>query len=197
MVRPRAENYLERQKGILDAAAAMFAEHGFDGTSIAQLADSCGISKALLYHYYDSKEALLYDMLLDHCQLLSAISANAIKESSEPKEQLNCLVRALMDLYITSRDKHVVLLNSLHCLGEEQQKTIKEEERKVLRIIKDLVKKLRPDLKAHQVTSLTMYLMGAINWTYTWFSAQGQVSAEQFADLATTTFLNGITEKTK
>jgi AcrR family transcriptional regulator len=192
MVRPRAENYLERQQGILDAAAAMFAKHGFNGTSIAALADSCGVSKALLYHYYDSKEALLYDMLLVHCKLLSETASNATKESDKPEEQLRSLVRALMELYMSSRDKHVVLLNDLHCLPENQQTEIKEEERKVLQEIKDLIVKLRPDLKPPQVTSLTMYLMGAVNWTYTWFKPQGQVTAAEFADLATATFLSGI-----
>lgn len=192
MVRPRAENYLERQQGILDAAAAMFAKHGFNGTSIAALADSCGVSKALLYHYYDSKEALLYDMLLVHCKLLSETASNATRESDKPEEQLRSLVRALMELYMSSRDKHVVLLNDLHCLPENQQTEIKEEERKVLQEIKDLIVKLRPDLKPPQVTSLTMYLMGAVNWTYTWFKPQGPVTAAEFADLATATFLSGI-----
>ena len=192
MVRPRAENYLERQQGILDAAAAMFAKHGFNGTSIAALADSCGVSKALLYHYYDSKEALVYDMVLVHCKLLSETASNATKQSDKPQEQLRSLVRALMELYMSSRDKHVVLLNDLHCLPEAQQIEVKEEERKVLQEIKDLIIKLRPDLKPPQVTSLTMYLMGAVNWTYTWFKPQGQVTAGEFADLATATFLNGI-----
>lgn len=192
MVRPRADNYLERQQSILDAAAAMFAKNGFNGTSIANIADSCGVSKALLYHYYDSKESLLYDMLLVHCKLLSEIAIDAVTASEIPEEQLRDLVRALMDLYMTSRDKHVVLLNDLHCLKEEQQKEIKEEERKVLQVIKDLVIKLRPDLTPPQLTSMTMFLMGAVNWTYTWFKPQGPVSADEYADLATTTFLNGI-----
>lgn len=195
MVRPRAENYLERQQSILDAAAAMFAKNGFNGTSISTLADSCGVSKALLYHYYDSKEALLYEMLLAHCKLLSATAIDAVKDSDQPEEQLRNLLRALMDLYLTSRtrDKHVVLLNDLNCLPEDQQKEIKEEERKVLQVIKGLIVRMRPGLDSAHVTSLTMYLMGAINWTYTWFKPQGKISARDFADLATTTFLNGIT----
>lgn len=69
MVRPRADNYEERRQEILDGAASMFAERGFDGTSIATIAQKCGVSKALLYHYYESKEALLFDMLHSHCNL--------------------------------------------------------------------------------------------------------------------------------
>ena len=194
MVRQRAENYVERQQGILDTAASMFALHGFNGTSISTLADECGVSKALLYHYYDSKEALLYDMLLAHCKLLAKTAADAVKESTDPELQLRDLVRALMELYVNSRDKHVVLLNDLHCLPEEQQQEIKVEERRVLQVMKTTIKRIRPDSKSAQITALTMYLMGAINWTYTWFRTPGTVSAREYADLATETFLKGLTK---
>lgn len=195
MARPRADNYVERQQSILDVAASIFAEHGFNGTSIASLAEACGVSKALLYHYYDSKEALLYDMLLVHCKLLSSTAANAVKLSSKPEEQLHNVITSLLELYMGSRDKHVVLLHDLHCLPKEQQKAIKEEERRVLQVIKDLLKKLRPDLTPSETTSFTMYLMGAVNWTYTWFKPQGSVSAAKYAEIVTTTFLHGFKEQ--
>jgi AcrR family transcriptional regulator len=192
MVRPRAENYEEKRQSILDGAAAMFAERGFDGTSIAAIAQYCGVSKALLYHYYQSKEALLFDMLHSHCTLLVETAKGSIEKNHEPERQLQSLIRSLMALYVSSRDKHVVLLNSLHCLPQDQQKQIKDQEKRVLQVIKDLLAKLRPGLDAPTKTSLAMYLMGAINWTYTWFKAQGAVSAQEFADLATTIFLSGI-----
>lgn len=192
MVRPRADNYEERRQGIIDGAAAVFAERGFDGSSISTIAQSLGVSKALLYHYYQSKEALLYDMLYSHCRLLVETASDSVKQTDLPERQLRSLVRALMRLYVSSRDKHVVLLNNLHCLPQAQQKQIKDLERQVLQIIKDLLSKLRTDLKPSTRTSLAMYLMGAINWTYTWFKAPGPVSESEFADLATSTFLNGI-----
>jgi len=192
MVRPRADNYEERRQEILDAAAAIFAEQGFDGTSIADIARRCGGSKALLYHYYQSKEALLFDMLHSHCRLLVETATKALTKNGHPEGQLQQLVRALMQLYMSSRDKHVVLLNDLHCLPVDKQKQIRDLERRVLEVIKDLLAKLRPDLPVPVLTSLTMYLMGAINWTYTWFKPHGSMSANQYADLATTTFLNGL-----
>lgn len=192
MVRPRADNYLERQQGIRDAAATMFAERGFNGTSIATIAEYCGVSKALLYHYYQSKEALLYDMLYSHCQLLLETATRAVEEANGPEQQLKSVVRALMQLYVSSREKHIVLLNDLHCLPLEQQAEIREQEKRVVNVIKDLLSTMRPDLNPSMTTSLTMYLMGAINWTYTWFKPQGAVSAREFADLATLTFLNGF-----
>jgi AcrR family transcriptional regulator len=192
MVRPRADNYDERRQEIRDAAAAIFAERGFDGTSIADIARKCGVSKALLYHYYDSKEALLYDMLHSHCRLLAETATESLHEQALPEQQLGNLVRALMRLYMGSRDKHVVLLNDLHCLPADQQRQIRELERQVLQVIRNLLAKLRPDLDAPIIASLSMYLMGAINWTYTWFNPHGAMSAGEYADLATAIFLNGV-----
>jgi len=192
MARPRADNYEQRRQEILDTAATMFAEHGYDGTSIADIAQRCGVSKALLYHYYSSKDALLYDMLHTHCQILVNTATTALAKSDEPESQLQHLVRALMTLYMSSRERHIVLLNNLHCLSDEQQATIKGLEKQVLQTIKDILSKLRPDLNESMRTSLAMYLMGAINWTYTWFKPTGPISERQFADVATTVFLNGI-----
>ncbi|MBX3135071.1 TetR/AcrR family transcriptional regulator [Candidatus Obscuribacterales bacterium] len=192
MARPRADNYEQRRQEILDTAATMFADRGYDGTSIADIAARCGVSKALLYHYYSSKDALLYDMLHSHCQILVNTANTALQQTDEPEAQLQQLVRALMKLYMSSRERHIVLLNNLHCLAAEQQATIKGLEKSVLRTIKDILIKLRPDLNDSMVTSLSMYLMGAINWTYTWFKPTGPISESQFADVATSVFLNGI-----
>ncbi len=192
MVRPRADNYEERRQEILDGAASMFAERGFDGTSIVTIAQKCGVSKALLYHYYDSKEALLFDMLHSHCNLLVQTAERAIESETKPKEQLNKFVKELMHLYMDSRDKHIVLLNNLHCLPDEQQIEIKKLERRVIEIVKNLISQLKPEISEPIKSSLAMYLMGAINWTYTWFKPQGSVSPDDFAELATTVFLRGI-----
>lgn len=192
MVRPRADNYQERRTEILDAAAAMFAERGFDGTSISAIALKCGVSKALLYHYFASKEEILYEMLVAHCHYLVASAKGVLKESDDAQTQLACVIGELISLYMESQDKHIALMNNLKALSPEQQKTVKELERKLVQIIKSIVAKLRPDLSEPLQTSLTMYLMGAINWTYTWFKPQGAVSSEQFAQLATTMFLDGL-----
>ncbi len=203
MVRPRAENYEERRQELLDAAASMFAEKGFDGASMAQIASSCGVSKALLYHYYKSKEELLYSMLLSHCLLLVRTGEEAVAEAGrtfvgsdqdKARAQLDSLVRSLMQLYIESRDKHVVLLNNLHALPQEQQLEIKQLEKNLVGIIKGLLKELKPGATDAVRTALAMYLMGAVNWTYTWFKSDGPVSHDEYASLATSTFLHGIEE---
>ncbi len=192
MVRPRADNYQERRSEILDAAASIFAERGFDGTSTSAIALKCGVSKALLYHYFASKEEILFEMLVAHCQFLVATAQAALSEKQSGEEQLASVVGELISLYMSSQEKHIALMNNLKSLSGEQQKEIKKLERILVQIIKSIVARLRPELSEPLQTSLAMYLMGSINWTYTWFKPEGPVSSEQFAELVSSMFLNGL-----
>ena len=70
MARPQAADYDDRRQGMLDRAAALYAQHGFLGASIADLAVACGVSKSLLYHYFGSKEDILFEIMSDHVEHL-------------------------------------------------------------------------------------------------------------------------------
>lgn len=181
-----------KRQSILDKAAELFAEQSFTGTSIAAIAVYCGVSKSLLYHYYDSKEALLFDMLNTHCTMLVQTGRAAVKHAENPADKLQSLIASLLEVYMHSRHKHVVLLNDLHCLPDEQQKQLRSLQRAVVQAFKDIISELKPAVSADECTALAMYLMGAINWTYTWFKPQGPVPVRKFADLSTSLFLSGI-----
>jgi len=191
VVRPRAENYEERRVEILDTAAALFAARGFEATSMSSIAGALGVSKALVYHYFESKEELLFEMLLSHCRLLIE-TANRAVASGNAEEKLKELIASLMQLYMSSRDKHVVLMNCLKALSLEQQAEIKGEEKKIVAIIKGLVGQIKKDSSSGEVSATAMYLMGSINWTYTWFKEGGAISAQDYAELAARLFLEGL-----
>ena len=66
MARTRAKDYDDKRDAMLHQAAVVFSRDGYDRASMAQLAAECGVSKALLYHYYVSKEALLFAIVESH-----------------------------------------------------------------------------------------------------------------------------------
>jgi|ERR1700733_10332577 TetR/AcrR family transcriptional regulator len=192
MARPRADDYHEKRKLILDGAAILFAEKGFAGTSINSIAQFCNTSKALIYHYYQSKEAMLFDMLHSHVNLLLDTAMEMLHKEADSEKQLRQLLRSFMQIYVASHAKHVVLLNDLHWLPEPQQKCIREIERSVVKIFRDLVFKLRPDLNEKTRLGLAMALLGSVNWTYIWFKDGGSLTPDNFADLAATLFFDGV-----
>ena len=73
MARRRSESFEQQRSEILEKAAMLFAEAGFHAASMASLAQACGVSKALLYHYYQDKEHILFDVALSYVERLVAI----------------------------------------------------------------------------------------------------------------------------
>ncbi|MFT7402667.1 MAG: hypothetical protein ACI83N_002271, partial [Hydrogenophaga sp.] len=73
MARPISATHDRQREQILDLAAQCFARQSFPATSMNAIAAACGTSKARLYHYYESKEAILFDLLDRYTQRLLAV----------------------------------------------------------------------------------------------------------------------------
>ena len=101
MPRGIARDHEEKRSAIRKGAAAYFAEHGFDRASMTAAARHCGVSKALIYHYYDSKEALLFDILDTHLSTL----VNQVEAAPET-DGLRGLVRAILQAYKGADAEH-------------------------------------------------------------------------------------------
>ena len=82
MGRGRHAGYDEQREMILARAAALFARGGYPGTSMNQVAEACGLSKATLYHYYRDKYALLVSIAEEHVTRLQGI-VGAVKVALE------------------------------------------------------------------------------------------------------------------
>src|SRR4029079_8875483 len=96
MARPRSADHDRKRPAILARSGSLFARNGYDRTSMAQVAAACGVSKALLYHYYTSKDALLYDILRVHLQGLVDVT-HAVETSLPPHARLRALIGALLE----------------------------------------------------------------------------------------------------
>src|SRR4051795_3080624 len=97
MARTRANDYDRKRQGILSRPAALFAAHGYTGTSITMIAEACGVSKALMYHYYNSKDAVLFDLLSDHLQHLVGVVETAAQSSGNGEARLFAISAALLE----------------------------------------------------------------------------------------------------
>jgi AcrR family transcriptional regulator len=194
MARPQAADYDDRRRSILEQAAALFAEKGFPRTSIAELAQACNASKAWLYHYYPSKEAVLHDIMSDHMERLLEATESSLAAGGDAGSRLRRLSRALMDIYGGSRAQHTVLVNDLGCLPADQRAEIVQLEKALLAKISDLLAEINPGLAAAPSlrTPAVMLFMGMLNWTYTWYDETGPVTPRMFADLASDVFLTGF-----
>ena len=96
MPRGRAKGYDDQRELILTRAATLFALRGYPGTSMNEVAQACGLSKATLYHYYRDKSHLLFDTVDSYLDTLIGIVAEVSAQELSPTEHLSALVARFM-----------------------------------------------------------------------------------------------------
>lgn len=194
MARTQAADYDQRRQAIVEQAAKLYAAHGFLGASVVDLAKACDMSKSLIYHYYASKEDILFDAMDSHIQTLTKAAETVLAAGGDAEHRLRGVARALMTLYAGAAARHKVLLNELDNLPQDQRTIIIEHQRNLVRIIENLVLEIRPDLTRRKniLRPITMLFFGMINWTHTWFDPSGPAPAATVADLAVDVLLNGV-----
>jgi AcrR family transcriptional regulator len=193
VARTRAKDHDAKRAEIMKTAARVFADAGYHGASMSGLARQCGISKALIYHYYDSKEALLFDILESHLADLVA-AVEEVPPTDSPDERLHRLVSALLDAYRDADAEHKVQINAISTLPREQQRKLRALERRLVEIFAEAVRDLNPPLFADAalLKPVTMSLFGMLNWLFMWFRDRGSMSRDDYARLATRLLVNGV-----
>ncbi|MEX0404880.1 TetR/AcrR family transcriptional regulator [Aquibium sp. LZ166] len=194
MARTRAKDYDDKRQAMLHQAASVFARDGYDRASMAGVAAECGVSKALLYHYYASKEALLFDIINSHLEeLIDAVDA-ADEPGLPAPERLERLVASLLEAYRDADAEHKLQVGAMQLLPEPDQVRLKSLERELVTRFADAVRAVDP--QAFEGTPLlkpvTMSLFGMLNWFYMWFRDGGPVSRREYAALATKLLVGGI-----
>jgi AcrR family transcriptional regulator len=191
MARPRAHDYDDKRRLILARAAELFAQRGYGGASITMIAEACGVSKALLYHYYSDKEAVLFDIIFAHLLHLVDVVETATKEGAEPREQLYAIAAALLEAYRDADAEHQVQINNLKLLRLEKQEQLKELERDLVRHFSRAIAHAVPGLNNDLLKPVTMSLFGMLNWHYLWFREGRGLSRSEYARLATELIIAG------
>lgn len=193
MGRGRHAGYDEQRGMILVQAAALFARGGYPGTSMNQVAEACGLSKATLYHYYRDKYELLVNIAEEHVTRLQGIVDDALAEDATPQGQMRALIRRLVEEYANAQNEHRVLTEDVKFLEPADRDRILGKEREVVAAFARVVTALRPDLKQAAMSKpLTMLLFGMVNWMFTWMKPQGALAYEDMAPVVADLFLGGL-----
>ncbi|WP_425409489.1 TetR/AcrR family transcriptional regulator [Hyphococcus sp.] len=191
MARTQAADYDAKREAITGAAAKLFAEKGFAGASVSDLADRCAVSKSLIYHYYASKEAILFDVMNEHIDdLLSVVEARP-NGSGEPAREIHNLTKDLLQHYVGAAERQKVLLYELASLPAEHQAEIKTKQRRIIAHVERLIGDAIPELARDKtrLSAKTMLFFGMLNWTHTWFKSKGGLSRDELAGMAAETIL--------
>ncbi len=193
MARGKSPTFELQRSAILQEAAKLFAERGFHNASMAGLAQACGVSKPLLYHYYTDKEHILFDIADSYTDQLLAIVAGVEAQDLEPGPHLSALVMRFMEEYEHSHNQHVVLVQDVKFLQAAQADRIVAKQRDVVKAFAAAIERVQPGLKRRRLDKpVTMILFGMINWTFTWLRGSGHFTYADMAPVVTAILLGGI-----
>jgi AcrR family transcriptional regulator len=199
MARTQAADFEQRREAIMETAAKLYADRGFLGASVSEIAAACKTSKSLIYHYYPSKEDILFDVMDSHVQTLVE-AARAIEiGSGATGDRIRAIAVALMKLYAGAEPNQKVLLNELGNLPAERRAVIVEHQRQLLDIMDRLLLEAKPGLADNKPKrrALTMMFFGMLNFTHTWFHQSGPISGTDVALMAANMFIAGLAPDTK
>ena len=159
-----------RRSELRREAARLFAERGYHGTSIGDLAEALGVQKATLYAHIESKQDLLYETMRDGADAFHA-ALDAIPESLPAVEKIRLALRGHLRVVAEQLDVATVFVQEWRYLEGERRDEIVVERRRYEERIRALFREgrelgeLRTDLDDSTAALLTL---SAANWAYTW-----------------------------
>ena len=193
MPRGRSPGSDGQREAILAPAAVLFSRRGYPATSMNEVAEASGLSKATLYHYFRDKYELLVHITDGHVSHLQALVAEVEAMTLPPEKRLRLLISRFVEAYADAQHAHRVLTEDVRFLNEADSARVLGKERDVVAGMARAVAAVRPELHAaHLEKPLTMLLFGMINWLFTWMKPGGALGYEAMAPIVTELFLGGL-----
>ncbi len=182
-----------RLSKLLHHAAHIFCEKGYEGASMRDLSRAAGMSLAGLYHYFESKEDLLYLIQKHSFKTIIALLQERLKESSDAEERVRIFIENHLEYFLANKEAMKVLTHEDETLKNGRGAEIRAIKREYYKICLDLLEDLRRE-KGLQFSGrlAVLGLFGMINWIYTWHNPRVDLDAGAMAEEMSNLFLRGV-----
>jgi AcrR family transcriptional regulator len=189
-----AESHFDRQLArLLKHAAHIFCEKGYEGASMRDLSRATGLSLAGLYHYFESKEELLYLIQKHAFQTIMEQARERLAGSSDPEERVRIFIENHLEYFLANKEAMSVLTHEDETLKNGRRGEIRAIKREYYRICFELLEDLRRARGLEFSGRLAVLsLFGMINWIYTWHNPRVDAGAKQLSEQMGDIFLCGL-----
>jgi len=183
-----------RASVVYRTAAKMILAKGYDATSVSDIADALGITKAGLYHYIRGKTELLYDIMkygLEELDREVMVPAHAI---ADPEERLRFMISTHASLVTRGDGAVTILVDEARALTATQNRRVTKLKRAYLDYLRTTLEELRAAGKLRDVntTVAAFSIIASVNWLSRWYLPDGPLSAGEIAEQITDIALNGV-----
>ena len=181
-----------RRNELTRQAARLFAEKGYHGTSIGDIAQALGVQKGSVYAHIESKQDLLYETMLEGARAFHA-GLDAIPEDSPVSEKIRLALRSHLRVVADQLDVATVFVQEWRYLEGGRREEILAERRRYEERIRAFFREgrelgeLRSDLDD---STAALLVLSAANWAYTWL--QPGRDTDELADRFYALLLDGM-----
>jgi TetR/AcrR family transcriptional regulator, cholesterol catabolism regulator len=191
--------YDQKLEFILRHAARIFAEKSYHSTSMRDISRATQISLAGLYHYFKSKEELLF-LIQDNCfgRVLERLEER-LTESDDPERRLRIFIENHLSFFAANMAEMKVLSHEAESLaGDLHARVVTKKEkytslaRQILREIQTQSGQTQSGQTQTDLTVATYALFGMMNWIYNWYDPNGKLKTSELVENLTRLFLRGF-----
>jgi AcrR family transcriptional regulator len=181
-----------RREELTRIAARLFAERGYQGTSLADLAEALGVQKASLYHHIASKEDLLWEVAVEGAAAFHA-ALDGVPADAQAADRIRLALRAHLAVVGGQLDVATVFVREWRYLVGERRARFLDERRRYEERVREIFREgvergeLRTDL---DVAIAGLLFLSAANWAYTWL--RPGAPTDELADRLAEALLDGM-----
>src|SRR5436309_9621083 len=179
------EALVDSRQEILRTAARLFQQRGYDATSMNDIAAALKLSKGGLYHHFQSKDEILFNLMSHAMDITEARVLNPAKAVADPEERLRTLIRLHIGVVLSERDREItVMLHENHPLSPALRKRINMRKKDYIHFLENLigeVQRARGAKGSIAPRAAAFALLGMINWIYQWYRPNGSLQEDTIA----------------
>jgi AcrR family transcriptional regulator len=201
------ETVVDSRQEILRTAARLFQQRGYDATSMNDVAAALKLSKGGLYHHFQSKDEILFEIMNHAMEITQQRVLDPVRGIADPEERLRALIRLHIEVVLSPRDREItVMLHENHPLPPALRKRINARKKDYIHFLENLMAEVQDKVQSKvqkesqkkipspqsvrgkvSPRAAAFALLGMINWIYQWYKPEGNLQVQnlipQFTDL--------------
>jgi AcrR family transcriptional regulator len=190
-----SDRNLKRVMRISTVAAKLFNTKGYLQTTMDDITTAARFSKGGIYHYFSSKDEILFFVLDRYMNLVLQNLEHDLEEIETAREKIQYIISRHIQLYTQNPAEAKTLLNEKYCLPRKYRRKIDRKEREYFQIVRKVLIIFfegKQKLPRSQITVITFLLFGICNWIFSWYDPKGAVNSEMLSEVIWKIFLNWV-----
>jgi AcrR family transcriptional regulator len=202
------EALVDSRQEILRTAARLFQQRGYDATSMNDVAAALKLSKGGLYHHFQSKDEILFEIMNHAMEITQERVINPVRGIADAQERLRALIRLHIEVVLSPRDREItVMLHENHPLPPTLRKRINARKKEYVHFLESLITEVQREAQreAQRESQRTrgasgrvspraaaFAVLGMVNWIYQWYKPEGDLQAQNLIPQFTELIFGGI-----